>query len=118
MKRRVAICASLLCAFSLTASFAWAASQVQERDRVQVQKKQQIYGSQMMTATERNEYRNRIQAAKTNQEREQIRMEHHELMKKRTGEQGLRRPNAPPVRRGGMGPHHGIRSAEGKGKNR
>lgn len=39
-----------------------------------------IYGSQMMTQQERIEHRNRMRAAKTLEEREQIRAEQHEQM--------------------------------------
>ena len=57
----------------------------------------------MMTEQERNEYRARIKAAKTNEEREQIRMEHHERMRERAKVQGLSLPDSPPPRGSGMG---------------
>ena len=76
----------------------------------------------MMTEQEQNEYRARMQAAKTNEEREQIRMEHHEMMKKRAEKQGLSMPDSPPSGRGGMGggmgPGMGGGMGGGKGKNR
>lgn len=73
----------------------WARDQAQGR---------QIYGSQLMTRQERIEYRNRIRAAKTAQEREQIRKEHHERMKERAKERGVTLPDEPPMPGGGMGP--------------
>ena len=48
-----------------------------------------------MTEQERNEYRARMHAAKTNEEREQIRMEHHERMTKRANAQGWSLPDTP-----------------------
>ena len=48
-----------------------------------------------MTEQERNEYRVRMHAAKTNEEREQIRMEHHERMTKRANAQGWSLPGTP-----------------------
>ena len=122
MKKKLSIFAALVCSVLLTSSFALAANQAQEQERIQAQKQEHVYGSQMMTEQERNEYRARMQAAKTNEEREQIRMEHHELMKKRAKEQGLSMPDSPPPRRGGMGsgmgPGMGGGMGGGKGKNR
>jgi len=114
MKKKLSIFVVFVCLVLLTAPFALAANQAQEQERIQAQKQEHVYGSQMMTEQERNEYRARMQAAKTNEEREQIRMEHHELMKKRAKEQGLSMPDAPPPRRDGMG--GGMDG--GKGKNR
>ena len=39
-----------------------------------------IYGSQLMSKQERIEHRNKLQAAKTVEEREQVRLQHHEQM--------------------------------------
>ena len=103
MKRKLAIFVALVCSLLLTSSFAVAANQANEQERIQAQEQAQIYGSQMMTEQERNEYRTRMNAAKTNQEREQIRMEHHERMKERAKEQGVSMPDSPPPSRGGMG---------------
>lgn len=114
MKKKLSIFVALVCSVLLTSSFALSANQGQEQKRFQAQKQEHVYGSQMMTEQERNEYRARIQAAETNEEREKIRMEHHEMMKKRAKEQGLSMPDSPPPRRGGMGSGMGG----GKGKNR
>ena len=57
-----------------------------------------------MTQQERNEFRARMRAAKTVQEREQIRNQHHEQMQIRAKERGVTLPDEPPARGGGMGP--------------
>ncbi|MFZ2974812.1 MAG: hypothetical protein WA049_19455 [Ferribacterium limneticum] len=67
-----------------------------------------IYGSQMMTNQERMEHRTKMNAAKTAQEREQVRLEHHEQMQLRAKERGVTLPDTPPTQgagmRQGMGP--------------
>ncbi len=82
-----------------------------DQDRLQTQDKDQtqnqIYGSQLMTQQERSEYRAQMRNAKTAQEREQIRKEHHERMKVRAKEKGLTLPDEPPARGRGMGPGPG-----------
>ncbi|MEK7758892.1 MAG: hypothetical protein AAB304_04725, partial [Pseudomonadota bacterium] len=59
---------------------ALAADQTRAQDQTKAQdqiRDQDIYGSQMMTAQEHDAYRNKMRAAKTAQERERIRAEHH-----------------------------------------
>lgn len=75
---------------------------------------QQIYGSQLMTEQERNEYRNRMQNAKTEQERAQIRMEHHQRMQDRARQRGVTLPAEPPAK-GGMGMGQGMGQGQGQG---
>ena len=89
-------------------------SQMMTQDQINKMTDQQIYGSQLMTAQERNEYRTRMRAAKTLEERERIRKEHHEQMKLRAKERGVTLPDEPPAGRGpgsgtggGMGPGGG-----------
>jgi hypothetical protein len=86
------------------------------RDKDQI-KDNQIYGSQLMTDKERNEYRTRMRAAKTVQEQEQVRNEHHERMKVRAKERGVTLPDQPPARGmgGGMGPGTGGGTGGGMG---
>lgn len=67
-----------------------------------------IYGSQIMTNQERIEHRAKLRAAKTAQEREQVRLEHHEQMKLRAKERGVALPDEPPAQGGGMGPGGGM----------
>lgn len=111
MKTKTVMFAALACSLLLLSVLALAANQaterqqvqVQEQERLQAQEQEHIYGSQMMTEQERYEYRARMQAAKTDQEREQIRMEHHERMTERAKARGLTLPATPPRKGGGMG---------------
>lgn len=79
-----------------------------------------IYGSQLMTNQERMEHRTKMNAAKTTQEREQVRMEHHEQMQLRAKERGMTLPDTPPARgagmRQGMGPGGGMGMGAGRGR--
>ncbi|MDM7942335.1 MAG: hypothetical protein QUV35_06880 [Hydrogenophaga sp.] len=65
-----------------------------------------IFGSELMTQQERLEYRDRMRAARTQEEREQIRNQHHEKMQVRAKERGSTLPAMPPMP-GGMGPGGG-----------
>ena len=81
-----------------------------------------IYGSQMMTNQERMEQRTKMNAAKTAQEREQVRLEHHEQMQLRAKERGVTLPDTPPAQgsgmRQGMGPGGGMGGGMGGGRGR
>lgn len=97
-----------------------AADQDQTRDQERLRDKDQVrdnqvYGSQLMTTQERDEYRNRMRAAKTVQEREQIRNEHHARMQERAKQRGVTLPAEPPVRGMGAGPGRGAGSGAGPG---
>jgi hypothetical protein len=74
-----------------------------DRDRIRDQDRDHIYGSQLMTQAERNQYRKQMRSAKTVKEREQIRAEHHKRMQERAKERGMTIPDMPPARGGGMG---------------
>lgn len=95
----------------------------QDRERLRIQEQQQVhqdepvYGSQMMTEEERNEFRERMRAAQTNEERDQIRAEHHERMQERAKERGVAMPENPPVSGmgQGMGPGGGMGQGRGMG---
>ena len=63
-----------------------------------------VRGRQLMTDEERAEHRKKMRAAKTAEEREQIRKEFHEQMKARAKERGITLPDEPPAMGGGMGP--------------
>ncbi|HYR25910.1 MAG TPA: hypothetical protein VEQ09_08765 [Aquabacterium sp.] len=54
-----------------------------------------VYGSQLMTDKERTQYRARMWAAQTPEERERIRSEHHEEMQRRAQAQGITLPDEP-----------------------
>ena len=79
----------------------------EESAQQQVKKQEQVYGSQLMTREERVAYRAKMRAAKTPEEREKIRAEHHEQMKVRAKERGVTLPDMPPAMGGGMGPGGG-----------
>jgi len=87
---------ALAAALSLPASLAFAADP-----------QEPIYGSQLMTQQERNEYRDSMRAAKTAQEQEQIRAQHHERMKERAQARGVAIPDEPPAVRGGNAANRG-----------
>lgn len=108
----------------MTGTFLISDYPVSAADQEQMQEQEQIYGSQMMTRQEREEYRARMRSAATAEEREQIRNEHHERMQERAREQGMTLPEMPPERgmgRGmgpgsGMGPGTGMGPGSGMGK--
>lgn len=87
--------------------------QDQGQTKSKVQDQDRIYGSQLMTKQERNEFRNRMRSAKTAEEREQIRAEHHERMMVRAKERGVTLPDDPPAR--GMGPGGAMSPGGGMG---
>lgn len=60
-----------------------------------------MYGSQLMTPEERAEQHNKMCAAKTDEEREQIRKEHHERMQERAKAKGVTLPEMPMNKRMG-----------------
>jgi hypothetical protein len=64
-----------------------------------------------MTDAERAEYRAKMRAMKTNEEREVFRLEHHKKMQERAKERGVTLPDSPPPR--GMG--QGMRQGPGTG---
>jgi hypothetical protein len=71
---------------------------------------EQVYGSQLMTSQERAAYQTKMRAAKTSEEREQIRAQHHKEMQVRAKQQGVTLPDEPPAKGmgGGMGPGGGM----------
>jgi len=101
----VSIMTGVLLLFS---GFALAADQERSQERLQTQ--EQIYGSQLMTKQERAEHREKLRAAKTEIQREQIRKEHHQRMLVRAKERGINLPDKPPA----MG-HHGRGMGPGGG---
>lgn len=75
----------------------------------QQEQQQPIYGSQLMTEQERAEYRARMRAATSAEEREQIRLEHHQMMQERAEQRGVTLPDEPPA--AGMG--SGMKQGQG-----
>lgn len=133
MKKKLLLMMALMSCTALLAGICPAADQAQDRERMQTQEQAQdmmqnenqamdmmqgqdqqpIYGSQLMTEKERMEYRNRLRSAITDEERQQIRMEHHELMQERARAQGMMLPDEPPEK--GMGKGRGMGSGGGMG---
>ena len=77
-----------------------------------------VFGSQLMTQQERNEHRLKMQSAKTAEEREAVRRQHHEQMLERARQQGVTLPETPPARGAGrgMGPGGGRGMGMGGGQ--
>lgn len=105
MKKQRVLVWVLAGAALFVAGVALAADQV--RTQVQTQTQEQVYGSQLMTPQELAEHRAKMRAAKTVEEREQIRKENHERMEVRAKERGVTLPEEPPAGGGGMGPGGG-----------
>jgi hypothetical protein len=78
--------------------------QTQARDRDQDRLQDPIYGNQLMTLQERNEYRTKMRSLKTQQEREAYRLEHHQQMQERARTKGITLPDEPPAKGMGTGP--------------
>lgn len=111
MKTRIlALSLAALC-LGLPLSSATAADQGPEASQAQ----QPIYGSQLMTPAERMEYRNRMRSLNTQEEREALRLEHHQRMQERAKERGLQLPDMPPSRGMGMGMGRGMGPGMGAG---
>ncbi|MHB1184353.1 MAG: hypothetical protein ACYC4A_06605 [Desulfobulbia bacterium] len=105
MLKKLMMLSAIIAVLALSLGIAAAADQVRAQQQIQTQ--EQIYGSQMMTQQEREEYRLKMRAAKTVGEREKLRKEHHERMKTLAKERGVTLPDEPPAMGGGMGPGGG-----------
>jgi hypothetical protein len=119
MKRSITVSA-LAIVLSLTAGFASSADPTPAGGEAKTPKQEPIFGNQMMTQQERADYQAKMHAAKTAEEREQIRKEHHASMAERAKARGVTLPAEPPVRGGmgpggGMGPHGGMGPDGGMG---
>jgi hypothetical protein len=68
-----------------------------------------IFGQHMMTQQEMADHRARMHAAKTPEEREKVRQEHHQQMVERAKQRGIALPEQP------MGPPVGAGQGMGKG---
>jgi len=114
MMKHVSILALGLCmAMGIAAPVA---AQMQSSDKMQVQERDRIYGSELMTVQERSEYQTRMRALKTEQEREAFRLEHHKKMQERAKAMGKTLPDMPPADHGpGMSPGSGMGPDGGKG---
>ncbi|WP_321530241.1 hypothetical protein [uncultured Desulfuromonas sp.] len=110
-------------ALLLYAGAAFAAEQVTAQDaaQTQMQQQQKIYGSQLMTQQERMEFRAKMRDAKTAEQRQKIRAEHHATMQERAKQRGVSLPEEPPAQgmlRGsamGRGAGTGMGMGQGRG---
>ncbi len=101
-----------LAVLGLLPGASFAADEAQQQTQVQ----QRIYGSQLMTPQERAEYRSKMRALKTREERAAFRREHHEKMQERAKAKGMQLPDMPPAGMGGgMGPGMGGGMGPGGG---
>ena len=75
--------------------------QAQARTQERAGKREIIPGSELMTAKEREDYRRRYAAAKTDPEREKVRSDHIKAMEERARLRGLRLDLPPPPKGGG-----------------
>lgn len=114
MKRPISI-SVLAGALAVLSGPLFAADPIRDQAMDQTQDQERIYGSQLMTQDERNAYRAKMRAAKTEQEREKIRNEHHKQMMARAKERGVTLPDVPPAGGGMMGPGGGMRQGGGMG---
>jgi len=73
------------------------------------------YGWDLMSAQERAEYTAKMRAARTSEERDRYRSEHHQLMQDRARAQGTVLPDMAP---GGRGPMPGMGPGSGGGGGR
>ncbi len=110
MKHKKIVRTILAGALLVSANPLLSAEQDRTKETIQTQTKDQerIYGSELMTEKERNEYRERMRSAKTQQEREKIRSEHHDRMLARAKERGVTIPDQPPAKGAGTGPGGGM----------
>lgn len=103
MKRKTIILFSLVGALSMPVGLVVAANTSPSKDMSMSQDQEQIYGSQLMTNDERMEYQTKMRTAKTAEEGEQFRSEHHKAMQKRAKDRGITLPDDPQARGDGRG---------------
>jgi hypothetical protein len=103
MKQKFIVLCTLMGALSLPTGNVMAADPQPVQEMAGAQAQEQVYGSQLMTIDERNEYQAKMRAAKTAEERELLRTEHHQSMQERAKARGMTLPDEPPARGGGMG---------------
>ncbi|SHF76308.1 hypothetical protein SAMN02745753_02584 [Marinomonas polaris DSM 16579] len=99
--------------------FAADQDKTQDKDQIQREDMEMVYGSQLMTQQERLQYHQQYFALKTEQEREKFRDLHHDQMLIRAREQGVTLPSWSSdmgMNGGGMGSNrNGVGSNGGKG---
>lgn len=90
------------------------------QENAQNQEQDSIYGVQLMTEQERTEFRSRMRAAKTLEEKELIRNENHKAMQERAKSHDMVLPDQQPQKKDGnnrtgkmMGKGRGMDKGEG-----
>ena len=129
MVKRTLIVSTITLVLSLSAGFTLAVAAEPVKEQVQAQEEKPFYGSQLMTPQERSEYRAKMRAAATAEERERIRKKHHDQMQVRAKERGVKLPEDAPtpsddssmeagggIGSGGSGFGGGMRSGGGHGR--
>lgn len=94
--KRTFICSTAIVALLSTAAPVASATD-KTRDQGRLQAQDRVYGSQLMTQQERNEYDALMHAARTGKERDQIRQAHQEQMKERAKQRGVTLPDETPA---------------------
>lgn len=112
--KRTLLVPALATALFLSSGLVTAADPVPVQGKEQAQKQEQVYGAQLMTQQERTELRAKMFAAKTVEEREQIRNENHKAMQERAKARGVTLPEVP-LRGSGMGMGGGMGGGMGPG---
>ena len=97
----LALAAAMCAMLGVNVSVAAEQAPVQQKTQDKAQKPEVIYGSQLMTPQERTEYRAKMRSLKTQEERESLRMEHHQKMQERAKAMGKTLPDMPPAQGGG-----------------
>jgi hypothetical protein len=107
MLKKYAIAAMAAALLTASGGVALASDKEAGADKPPKEKQEWIYGSQLMSAEERAAHREKMRAAKTAEERDQICNGHHEQMKERAKAKGVTLPDVRPGR--GCGPGMGPR---------
>lgn len=105
----------LVRAFVLAAVFAGIVPVALAQTAATGQEQNQVRGRDLTTEQERLQYQERMRSAGSEEERRQIRQEHHNRMQKRAAERGVTMPSEPPTQRMGSGRGAG-RGMQGGGK--
>jgi len=120
MYSRKTIVATIAAVLMATAAYPLSAQTTDQPAR----KSEPIYGYRMMNDQERNEYREKMRNARSADERQALRDEHHKAMQARAKERGVTLPDSPPPGKGpqgmgprgeGMGPGGGMGPGAGMG---
>lgn len=99
----LALAAAMCMMLGANISVAADQAQAQEKTQSTAQKPDVIYGSQLMTSEERAEFRARMRSLKTKEERDALRMEHHQKMQERAQAMGKTLPDMPAAAQGAGG---------------